>query len=61
MNFMSANLTPPIQAIEREGREVLLDQIWKMIWFTGLSGSGKATLANTLEIALHHQGKKTFY
>jgi len=57
---MSVNLTPPSLAIQRQDREALLDQIGKMIWFTGLSGSGKSTLANALEIELHHQGKKTF-
>ena len=57
---MSVNLTPPSLAIQRQDREALLDQIGKMIWFTGLSGSGKSTLGNALEIALHHQGKKTF-
>lgn len=27
-----------------------------VIWFTGLSGSGKSTVANTLEHKLHHAG-----
>ncbi|MOA04610.1 Adenylyl-sulfate kinase [compost metagenome] len=31
-----------------------------MIWFTGLSGSGKSTIANALEKELHAQGKRTY-
>jgi adenylylsulfate kinase len=31
-----------------------------LIWFTGLSGSGKSTIANALEHKLHHQGIKTY-
>lgn len=30
------------------------------LWFTGLSGSGKSTIANLLEIELHKQGIKTY-
>jgi bifunctional enzyme CysN/CysC len=30
------------------------------IWFTGLSGSGKSTIANALELELHKQGKLTY-
>lgn len=30
------------------------------IWLTGLSGSGKSTIANALELTLHQQGKHTF-
>jgi len=31
-----------------------------LIWFTGLSGSGKSTIANALEQKLHAQGIKTY-
>lgn len=31
-----------------------------LIWFTGLSGSGKSTIANALEIELHNRGIQTF-
>ncbi len=30
------------------------------IWLTGLSGSGKSTIANALELALHQEGRHTF-
>ena len=32
----------------------------KVIWFTDLSGSGKSTIANALEVALHAQGRRTY-
>jgi adenylylsulfate kinase len=31
-----------------------------LIWFTGLSGSGKSTIANALEHKLHEDGIKTY-
>lgn len=31
-----------------------------LLWFTGLSGSGKSTVANTVDHMLHSQGKHTF-
>src|SRR6201991_3025386 len=31
-----------------------------VLWFTGLSGSGKSTIANLVERALHSEGKHTY-
>ncbi len=31
-----------------------------LIWFTGLSGSGKSTIANAVELALHENGVSTY-
>lgn len=31
-----------------------------LLWFTGLSGAGKSTIANNLEKKLHELGKRTF-
>ena len=31
-----------------------------LLWFTGLSGSGKSTIANKVEVELHKQGIKTY-
>lgn len=47
-------------SISREDREHLNGHKGKVIWFTGLSGSGKSTIANALEKELHAQGKRTF-
>lgn len=41
-------------------RQKLLGQQAKLIWFTGLSGSGKSTIAVQLEAELHVRGFKTY-
>lgn len=46
--------------IDRENRKALLGQRPLLIWFTGLSGSGKSTMANLLEAELHARGFKTY-
>ena len=45
--------------ITREVRASKMGQVPKTIWFTGLSGAGKSTIANALEKALAIQGKYT--
>ena len=40
----------------REDKEALLKQRSVMVWFTGLSGSGKSTIAIALERELHQRG-----
>ena len=47
-------------SITREDREHLNGHKGKVIWFTGLSGSGKSTIANALEKELHAQGRRTY-
>lgn len=47
-------------SITREDRERLNGHKGKVIWFTGLSGSGKSTIANALEKELHARGKRTY-
>ncbi|MFA6768751.1 MAG: adenylyl-sulfate kinase [Parabacteroides sp.] len=42
--------------LKREEKELLLRQHSVMIWFTGLSGSGKSTIAIALERELHRRG-----
>jgi bifunctional enzyme CysN/CysC len=46
--------------IRRPDREALNGHKGCVIWFTGLSGSGKSTIANALEIALHAKGCRTY-
>lgn len=41
-------------------RERLNGHRGKVIWFTGLSGSGKSMIANALEKELHAEGKRTY-
>ena len=45
-------LTPYTQRLDAGRREVLLGQRGRVVWFTGLSGSGKSTVAHALEEAL---------
>ncbi len=47
-------------SITRENRERLNGHKGKVIWFTGLSGSGKSTIANALEVELHALGYRTY-
>ena len=47
-------------SITRSAREHLNGHAGRVIWFTGLSGSGKSTIANALEKALHAQGMRTY-
>lgn len=42
--------------LSRQDKEKLLEQRSVMIWFTGLSGSGKSTIAIALERELHQRG-----
>lgn len=46
-------------AVERAAKEHLLKQKGCCLWFTGLSGSGKSTVACTLEHALLQRGHLT--
>jgi bifunctional enzyme CysN/CysC len=46
--------------IDRTAHAELKGQRPKILWFTGLSGSGKSTIANALEKKLHANGKHTF-
>lgn len=43
--------------VQRSDRQKLLGQKGATLWFTGLSGSGKSTVAVALEQALHGQGR----
>jgi len=50
------------QALEvtKAARAEMKLQQARCLWFTGLSGSGKSTIANLLEKRLHAQGKHTY-
>ena len=48
------NVTWHEQSVSRTMREKKNGHSGCVIWFTGLSGSGKSTIANTLEHKLHH-------
>ena len=46
--------------INKKARAALNHQTPRVLWFTGFSGSGKSTIANTVEKMLHARGKHTF-
>jgi len=47
------------QLVSRESKEWLLQQHSRVVWFTGLSGSGKTTIAKEAEKALYEMGHIT--
>lgn len=46
--------------VKREDREELLNQKGALLWFTGLSASGKSTIANEVASRLFKSGKLTY-
>ena len=46
--------------IDKTARAGLKEQKPCVLWFTGLSGAGKSTIANTLEKRLHAMGRHTY-
>jgi adenylylsulfate kinase len=46
--------------IQKADREKLLHQKGLVLWFTGLSASGKSTLAHAVEEKLYHAGHLTY-
>lgn len=45
--------------VDRQSRENLMGHRGAVVWFTGLSGSGKSTIANVVDAMLHQQGVHT--
>ena len=58
MEVLTPNNIYPIfdRMLDRSSKEQLLGQRGLMVWFTGLSGSGKSTFAIALERALQQRG-----
>lgn len=57
---MSENVVWHHQKITRADRASIKNQSPCLLWFTGLSGSGKSTIANALDVALFERGYHTF-
>ena len=56
-NQMASNIHPIFdRLLQRTDREQRLGQRGKVLWLTGLSGSGKSTIAQHLERRLHNEG-----
>ena len=57
MSTQPENIYPIFdKMMSKQDREELLKQHGVMLWFTGLSGSGKSTVAIALERELHQRG-----
>jgi bifunctional enzyme CysN/CysC len=56
----SQNLHLQALDVTREARAALKGQAPRLLWFTGLSGAGKSTIANLVEQKLHSAGRHTF-
>jgi len=60
LNQNDNNIVWHNQSITKEKRPTLLNQKPCILWFTGLSGSGKSTIANAVELELFKRGRKTY-
>ncbi|MCP3793890.1 MULTISPECIES: adenylyl-sulfate kinase [Paenibacillus] len=56
----SSNITWHVSDIDKQARQLLNGHNSPVLWFTGLSGSGKSTVSSTLEKALYARGIHTF-
>ena len=56
----SQNITKQAVDIDKDARATLKNQKPAVIWLTGLSGSGKSTIANIVEMKLHALGHHTY-
>jgi bifunctional enzyme CysN/CysC len=56
----AANIHWQALDVNKEARGKLLKQKPSVLWFTGLSGAGKSTIANLVEKRLHAKGKLTY-
>jgi len=60
MNDKKHNIRWHDHLVQRDQRANQKDQKPCMIWFTGLSGAGKSTVANALDCLLHEHNKHTY-
>jgi len=56
----SSNVHKQALTVGKTQRNKLNSHRGKVLWLTGLSGSGKSTIANVLEQKLHQQGIRTY-
>jgi len=58
--FSRNNIVWHHATVTRERRETLNGHKGAIVWFTGLSGAGKSTIAHAVEERLHQMGCRTF-
>ena len=56
----SSNVHRQVLSVDRVAREKLSGHKGRVAWLTGLSGSGKSTIASAAEKTLHEQGYRTY-
>ena len=56
----SQNIHMQHVSVSQKDRSERLQQKPALLWFTGLSGAGKSTIANLLEARLHARGRHTY-
>jgi bifunctional enzyme CysN/CysC len=56
----SHNIHAQVLEVTPEARAAIKRQRPRLLWFTGLSGAGKSTIANLVEKKLHALGRHTF-
>ncbi len=56
----ATNITWHASRIKKSDREKLTAQKGVVVWFTGLSGSGKSTVANLVEKKLYDRGRLSY-
>ncbi len=56
----AANIHPELLLVDKTSRAVAMHQQPCILWFTGLSGSGKSTIAKVIEARLHAAGYHTY-
>ncbi|TYC15647.1 adenylyl-sulfate kinase [Bizionia gelidisalsuginis] len=57
---MEKNIKPHSFGLKKIDRQLLNKHNSFLVWFTGLSGSGKSTIANGVEQELYKKGVKTY-
>ena len=56
----ASNVHRQALSVDRAAREKLSGHLGRVAWLTGLSGSGKSTIASAAEQLLHEQGFRTY-
>jgi bifunctional enzyme CysN/CysC len=58
--MLSKNIQRQAMTVDRQTRAMSLGQQASVLWFTGLSGAGKSTVADLAEAELHQRGYHTY-
>jgi len=58
--WRSSNIRWQAMSVDKAARARLKGQLAAVVWFTGLSGAGKSTIANLVEQKLHAEGRHTY-